>query len=406
MMEKIFQHNGWLKVFSVALSILLWAMVMPNYTADTFRVFDIPLIVYPHQEYDVLEGPRDRQVTVQVRAEGKNLIVSRLRKEDFKAVLDYRKVTEPGKSVPLEVEVVEAPERVGVTVTPKTFTVTLVEQKSATFPLAIEPADQDEITFEGRQYRYQAKLETNKVEITGRSDFLDRVKYARVYLDEKALVPTNTRLERVVTPVDAAGRTVDLKTPPVTVHLTWEPLPPGKPFKVQPIFKGSPAPGYSLISLTPEQEAVTVRAATLEGKLPEREVVETEPIDLTGKTQTFAQTVRLVPPPGTTIVTQTVTVTVTIQEQTIERVFKSVPISVVGKATNAEVTLTPSEAQVRLKGPYSAVNRLDASALNVHVDVEGTRDGTFPLPVKVPTPPGVVQLDVDPAYVDVTITAR
>lgn len=406
MMDRLFQHSGWLKLFSLGLAIILWAMVMPQYNRQEFRLFEVPLTVVQHPDYVMIEGPPP-QATVQVRAEGKNLAMTRLKKEQISASVDFRKVTEAGKPVQLEVRV-EGPNRpqISYSVSPSTWMVTLVENSEAPVDVDVEPKTGERF-FNGKEYRFRARPVEPRVTVTGRSDYLKLVRLGRIVLDENDLVPTNTEVTKGVMPIDAMGKPVDkLPSPTAKVELVWEELPPGKPFKVEPVTRGTLPNGFVVTGLTVEPASVKVRAETLTGVLPAREILETVPIDLTDRRQSFTTTVRVISPPGTTASMETVNVTVRIAETSVEKVFKGVPVTVTGRATNADVSLSQTDVQVRIKGPYSLITPLDASVLKVYVDVEGASDGRHLLPVKHNWPVGATEVDVDPAYVEVTISIR
>jgi YbbR domain-containing protein len=405
MMDKLLQHPGWLKLFSVALAILLWAMVLPTYMAETSRLFDIPLTVLPHPTYQVLDGPRDRQ-TVQVRADGKNLVLSRLKREQFTAVVDMGRVTEPGKPTALEVKVT-GPDRQGVQyiVSPPQVMVTLIQTITRQYPVEIEPAPAGVLMLGGREYRYTATPQPEPTAITGQSDILALVRAVKVTLDSGDLQPANALITKTGVPVDAAGEPVEkLDRPEVSVRLTWEEMPPGKLFRVEAITKGSVPDGYVVSDIEVEPTTVSVRAVKVDGLLPEREVVETAPIDLGERTESFTTTVRLVAPGDTTLGIQTVNVRVRIAETMVEKVLKQLPITVRNLAIDSQVALGVSEASVRIKGPYSVMTGIDASAIELFVDVEGRGDGRHLLPVRLAAwPTGVTEIDMDPALVEAVI---
>lgn len=405
MMDKLLRHPGWLKLFSVALAILLWAMVLPTYMAETSRIFDVPLTVIQHPTYQVQEGPSNRQ-TVQVRADGKDLVLSRLKREQFTAVVDLGRVTDPGKPTALEVKVT-GPDRQGVQyiVSPAQVMVTLIQTITQQFPVEIEPTSEGVVTRGGREYRYTAVPQAEPTAITGQSDILALVHAVRVDLEPDDLQVANTLITKTGVPVDATGVVVErLDRPEVSVRLTWDELPPGKLFRVDAITTGTVPNGYVVSGLEIEPRAVSVRAVKVDDTLPEREVVETAPIDLGGRTESFTTTVRLVAPGDTTLGIQTVNVRVSIAETTVEKVLQHLPITVRNQATNAQVALATSEVSVRIKGPYSVMTGIDASALDLFVDAEGRSDGRHLLPVKLATwPTGVTEIDMDPALVEAII---
>lgn len=408
MMDKLLQHPGWLKLFSVALAILLWAMVLPTYMAETSRLFDIPLTILPHPTYQVLDGPRDRQ-TVQVRADGKSLVLSRLKREQFTAVVDMGRVTDPGKPTALEVKVT-GPDRQGVQyiVSPPQVMVTLIQTITRQFPVEIEPTPAGFVMLGGREYRYTAAPQAEPTVITGQSDILARVRAVKVNLEPGDLQPANALITKTGVPVDAADEPVDKLDPlEVSVRLIWEEMPPGKQFRVEAITTGTVPDGYVVSGIEIEPTTLSVRAVKVDGLLPEREIVETAPIDLGGRIESFTTTVRLVAPGDTTLGIQTVNVRVRIAETTVEKVLKQLPITVRNQAINAQVALGVSEASVRIKGPYSVMTGVDASAIDLFVDVQGRGDGRHLLPVRLTAwPPGVTEIDIDPALIEAVIAVE
>lgn len=405
MMERLLKHPTWLKIFSVALAILLWTMVMPKYTRDETALYEVPLHVKYHPDLQVDEGPRDNERFVTVRVTGKNLLVSRVRPDLILAEVDYTKVTEPGKQTELEVQVDYRENLKGLTfaATPRTLSVVLIKNQEATVPVDVVSPTPTVVMQDNREWSYSAKAEVDQVRISGRSDLLAAVKTARVTLDQADLTPGTTRVQKEPNLVDDKGKPVEqLTAPRVNVVITWRELPPGKPFKVNPITKGALGPGLYAVSAAAQPSSILVRAVSLGGKLPDQAMIDTEPIDLTGRTQTFTTPVRVVPPAGTTVSVEQVSVTVTVAELAQERLLKGLPLTIKGKATNADVTANVTDVQVHLKGLYSAVNAVEPGQLSVFVDVEGLATGKHVLPVKVLAPAGVTA-DPDPAAVEINI---
>lgn len=405
MMERLLQHSGWLKALSVALAILLWVIVVPRYAQDQTEEFEVPLEVIYHPDYFLEEGPQDNSRTVLVRVQGKNFAVQKVRANGLRAVVDYSGVKEPGRQQQVKVQASGNFSGVTYSANPDSIPVTLVAKSEAAFPVEVQTTVGSVVAHNGKEYLYTAKAEADEIRISGRIDFLDQVRYGRVVLDAVDLVPNNTNIRKQVIPTDASGKSVDkLAAAYVNVSLTWAELPPGKSFKVQPTTKGALPGGLAVASMEVQPAAVTVRAASLGGDLPNRDVVETEPIDLTGKNRTFTTTVRVVPPPGTTVAIETVNVKINIAEVPQEKQLKGIPLQIRGQATNAEVSTAITDVQIVVRGSYNTVNALQPRDVTAYVDVEGLGGGKHILPVKVAAPPGVSGADADPPTVEVTIS--
>jgi YbbR domain-containing protein len=404
MMEKWLKRDGWLKALSAVLAIFLWVGVMQDYTRDELRTFQVRLQVHQHPTLQYLEGPQDGDI-VEIRVNDKNLAVSRLRAEQFTASIDFRKITEPGKQTQVEVNVT-GPPRVNYAVVPKSFPVTLIQIQEARVPVRVEPA-QGLVNVDGRDYRFRAAPEQPRAIVSGRSDHLIHVKEGLLTLEPGELVPSNTRLSKQILPLDASGAMVeDLQRTSTDVLITWELLPPARPVQIRPSTQNQPPVGYVVTGIEPLEPTVLMRATTVDGKLPSVDEITSTAIDLTGQTKTFTATARLIAPAGTTLGAETVNVVVNISEVTAEKTLSGVKILVNGKSPEFDVVLQQSEAEVRLRGPYSIVTPLDPTSISVHVDVEGHSEGTYLLPVRVNKPVGITEELVTPSSVEVTITNR
>lgn len=405
MMERLLRHPTWLKIFSVALALLLWVMVIRQYTSEDTRFLEVPLQVINHPAFELVEGPRDRERMVTVRIDGKNLLVSRLKPDQIKAVADYSKITEPGRTQDVEIQVTgPANLKLSYSATPRTVTVQVVKIEEKLVSVVVVPESSVKVQ-DDREWLWTAKPAVPQITLSGSSVLLAAVRGARVIMDPADLVPGAEKVTKKVVPTDAEGKPVDLKAKTVDVLLTWTEQPPGKTFTVKPTLVGKPAAGMDVSSITVEPDALQVRAAVLGGKLPEQAVIETEPIDVSGKNKSFTVTAKLIPPQGTTITTNTVTVTVNLREVVEDRLIKGLPLTVRGKASNANVTAAVTDVQVRVRGLYSLVSPLDAGKVTAYVDVEGLASGKHVLPVKVEVPTEITVLESDPATVEVTVLA-
>lgn len=407
MMERLFQRDLWLKLFSAVIAIVIWAVVMQDYTQEGYRDFEVPLHVVYDPRYEVYEGYQDREMMVTIRVADRNLVISRLRAEDFHAEVNYS-AENLGKSVPFEVKVrlLRNDVKVNYTYSPKTVMATLIEVREVQVPIRVEPST-GVISHAGREYRFTVNTPRKTVTVSGRYDYLMTVKQALVSLETIDLLPETKSLQKVVIPVDSQGKPVDkLSSTTAEIELEWEMLPMGRSINVVPTTKGSPPKGYVVTKLASSPPTVLLRASTVNGRLPDMQSLETSPVDLTGQTKSFTATLRLVPPADTVVTPDTVSVAVTIAESTAERTFKGIVVGVVGAPQNMETTLSVTAVQVRVKGPYSLINSLESTAISAYVDVETLREGRHSLPIRVDRPQGVTEVTVDPAVAEVTIVIK
>ncbi len=413
----LFRRDFWMKVLAVALAVLLWTMVMQDYNAETTAEFDVSLAVIQHPTYDMFEGRQDNETTVVVQVTGPSLLIDSLTASDIRAWADYRRVTEPGRTVDVDVQV-EGPERirdqVKYRVTPPTVSVTLVENRTMSVPVFLSP-ESGIVRYGEREFYYTAGVEERMVDLRGRDDFLKYVRRGLVTLEALDLQPPlkngvlepTVEISRPIRMVDATDKTVEkLEQLYANVLLTWEELPPGKAVRVQAPTMGALPPGFELVGLVVEPDTITARLAGPEGRLPDLSVVLTEAIDLTGQSKSFSTTARLIVPQGMSLSATSVNVRVSIAETEMEKVFGALPLALRNQPLETDVDLPVPAVQVRLRGPYTLMSQIDAGAISVYVDLDGLGEGRHRVPVKVPNPAGVTEVAVDPAVVDVIITKR
>ncbi|OTA42177.1 MAG: hypothetical protein A6D92_01040 [Symbiobacterium thermophilum] len=412
----LLRHDFWLKLLSLTVAVLLWAMVVQDYNKVTSVTFDVPLEVIAHPEYEIFEGRRDLETEVEVRVTGPNLLVSSLKADDLRAWVDYSTVQQAGRAQEVRVQVAGPPRyegQVEYRANPATVTVTLVENRTLTVPVAVTP-ESGIVAVGDREFRYTAVPVNGTIFVSGRADYLGLVRSAVVALQGADLEPplqdgrlteTRTRLQKAVRLVDAVMQPVEkLAEHYAEVEITWEELPPGKRVTVSPQTVGELPPGFELAGVSVSPAEVTIRSATLDGSLPQVSAVQTEPVDLSGQTQSFTTVARLVAPAGTSLAQTSVEVAVSIREVSAEKLFGAVPIAVQNAPEGLEVTLSQGTVEVRLTGRYTLVHPLDASAVIAYVDVAGLGPGTHRLPVKVIYPPEIVETAIDPAVIEVTIS--
>jgi YbbR domain-containing protein len=182
--------------------------------------------------------------------------------------------------------------------------------------------------------------------------------------------------------VDAEGNVVpDVTLVPqqVTVTVDIQPRPGVTVLNIAPTFQESTLPqGYLLSNYSAAPVRVAVRGErtiieALNGSIP------TDPIDLTGKTQSFTQTVKLALPNGVTL-TDPVDVVVTVQVEAINvtREFVNIPVQTQGlDPADFAITLQPDHVTVIVKGPQTALDAVQASDLTVIAPLAGLGGGTY-----------------------------
>lgn len=182
-------------------------------------------------------------------------------------------------------------------------------------------------------------------------------------------------------------------------------------FKVDvPTTSGTPLRGRVAIEYEPDE--VTLRGPEQKlAQLREEGVrLQTEPIDVEGRVQSFTKSVAVQPPSDVWIASidpPEVRVKVSLVTEIAQREIPRIPVMMVGAPTNrVSARIEPEHVTLTLGGRADVLNRLLPDTLTVFVDMRGHTAGTtYELPVNVYLPQGLEldSVDVEPRSVKLTV---
>ena len=186
-----------------------------------------------------------------------------------------------------------------------------------------------------------------------------------------------------VIPIDANNKEVlgvTVAPAEVTITIDIQPRPDVTELSVVARLTGELPSGYLRRNYTWEPKTVGVRGdrSTIESM---NGLIPTEPIDLTGKTQTFTQGVKLALPPGVTLV-EPVDISVTVEIEPIlgSREFDNIPVLPQGLDTaDFTITIQPDRVNVIVNGPQPVLDTLTASDISVIAPLSGYSAGKNPV---------------------------
>jgi YbbR domain-containing protein len=235
------------------------------------------------------------------------------------------------------------------------------------------------------------------------------VAQARISLQDQRT--SFSRTVRLVA-VDANGKEIDgvsLTPAEITVTMDIQPRPDVTELSVVPTLSGDLPSGYFRRNYNWDPKTVVVRGdrATIDSM---NGFIQTEPVDLTGRTQTFTQRVKLALPEGVTLPDPTdITVTVEVEPVLGSREFDNIPVQTQGlDAADFSVTVQPDRVNVIVSGPQQILDVLTPNDISVIAPVAGLSAGktTVTLQASVARAEITAQDIVIPnARVEVTIVA-
>ncbi len=198
---------------------------------------------------------------------------------------------------------------------------------------------------------------------------------------------------------------LEIRVEPPTITFTLEPLME-KRVVLSPDLKGAPAYGYELVQSGVTPENVIIRGA--KSRVQSVSSVQTEEIDLTGRTSSFAVRVKVLAPNALVKLSgdPSADFHATIQEATVQHVFDGVSISPFDLSPHLVLKAPPEPGKLKVQGTQLSVDALRPEDLRLLLDLGSVRRaGTYTLPTRPDSAAGVMVLDWNPKEVTVTVAS-
>ncbi len=173
---------------------------------------------------------------------------------------------------------------------------------------------------------------------------------------------------------------------------------------VIPTIEGSPAYGYRFKSVEAFPALVQVTSSDPDAIAELPGFVITEPIDISGATETVERRVFLDLPPDFAIIgNQTILVRVTIEVIESSITF-NLPIAVQGLATGLAAELTPESLIITLTGPLSIIQEMQPEDVRVFINLVDLEEGSHVVTPEVVVAQVEVQAEIIPSTIEVEIS--
>ena len=257
-----------------------------------------------------------------------------------------------------------------------------------------------------------SRINPSQITVTGPTSLVQKVSSAQVDVDVTGRDGAGSRVEQLRL-LDAHGDPVyadyalSRSTSSVTVAVD---IYPTKQIQVTATpgesVDGSVRRGYTLESIGVNPETVVVAAD--QSLLDTLDELSIEPIDVTGADRSFTQIANIAMLNGIKhLSSDQVTATVNIAEQELTRRYTNLSASLSGVGEGLQSSWQPPKLEVKLVGPYSAVQSLSRNDLLVWVDASQYGPGTYDVPIQVSVD-NYPDLDitVDPATVRITLSEK
>lgn len=409
-MKKNMINKFTLKVLSLIIAILIWLLV---------RNVDDPIVVRTFYEIPVsienasylaenLEIPLlvDGKDTVKVRVKGARSVVSKLKKEDIKAVADMTQIISKDTTpimVPVEVTGTGISDS-DITVRPRNIQVDIEKQKSVEKTIAVSTGD----TQPDKDYEIgNLKANPEKVTISGPETIINKIDKVVALIDVTGRKESNIEIKSQLKIYD---KNLDELSPKQLEYLNIKEISDNtiriqaqfwkvkQNVKIKAEYSGEPKRGYEVdsINLVPDTISVAGTDEALKKLEQEGNILEIpgKYIDVTDKTGDFEQNIDLseLLPEDLKLVrdlNSSVIATVKILPYNSRDYEVSVTqIEADNKAEDLDLVFQDEQITIRAKAKEQDLDSLSAANIQVQIDLSGYGEGEYEVPVTVTLPGG------------------
>lgn len=409
-MKKNMINKFTLKVLSLIIAILIWLLV---------RNVDDPIVVRTFYEIPVsienasylaenLEIPLlvDGKDTVKVRVKGARSVVSKLKKEDIKAVADMTQIISKDTTpimVPVEVTGTGISDS-DITVRPRNIQVDIEKQKSVEKTIAVSTGD----TQPDKDYEIgNLKANPEKVTISGPETIINKIDKVVALIDVTGRKESNIEIKSQLKIYD---KNLNELSPKQLEYLNIKEISDNtiriqaqfwkvkQNVKIKAEYSGEPKRGYEVdsINLVPDTISVAGTDEALKKLEQEGNTLEIpgKYIDVTDKTGDFEQNIDLseLLPEDLKLVrdlNSSVIATVKILPYNSRDYEVSVTqIEADNKAEDLDLVFQDEQITIRAKAKEQDLDSLSAANIQVQIDLNGYGEGEYEVPVTVTLPGG------------------
>lgn len=387
-------------LLSLVLAIVIWVTAVRDNNPFTTRTYELSIQLNGLPDNALVTNTVQEAVRVEVS--GPVATLNQFRADDFLAIIDLSQLPFGESDAPIQIQF-DAPDITLVSQFPETTRVILERQTTREIPVVV--------SLRGSLARGHTSgepiIEPATIQISGPASRVEEIADARVtiLLDDarENLVVTRRPLfyDQQGNVVGTNNLSLSVSEVNVTVPITQLADFAEKPVVVNWI--GEPAPGYRLLNVTNEPRSVLVTGSP--DALNSLSTVQTEPIDITGATETISLQATLELPEGISLdEVESVLVVIEIEPILTSSVVPVMPeIRALGPGLTATVSI--DTVRVIVYGPLPVLDSLEEDDVRVTLDLLGLEVGTHNVtPNVVVSATGLEVRSTQPAFVTVVIT--
>lgn len=385
-LDKVLFNEKYSKVVSLALAVLLYAIVNYNALSTSFQsslrysktLSDVTVLAKYNSDTFEISGLPEK-VDVILTGDAAN-VTSAANAENGTVICDLDGLTEGEHEIKLTTE--GYGNNVNVVVNPTNVNVVMKKKTTRQFDISYDFINQDKM-----EQIYSAgtpEFEYTKINVRASKDTLDSIAFVKALIDVSGQ-SADFEQDAVLVVYDSSGKPVNADIVPNTVHVKVPVTSPNKSVNIQVQVSGEVPDGKAIDSITMDQQTVTIYGSETTLANIDQVVVTLDASTLT-KDSTVLRPIVL--PAGVTSATNTqVTMNITLADAE-EKTIDDIPINVINnnkhyKASQPDNKTTTS---VTVKGTKNNIDKLAADDINVYIDMKDVQPGLQKFALQIEQP--------------------
>lgn len=385
-LDKVLFNEKYSKVVSLALAVLLYAIVNYNALSTSFQsslrysktLSDVAVLAKYNSDTFEISGLPEK-VDVILTGDAAN-VTSAANAENGTVICDLDGLTEGEHEIKLTTE--GYGNNVNVVVNPTNVNVVMKKKTTRQFDISYDFINQDKM-----EQIYSAgtpEFEYTKINVRASKDTLDSIAFVKALIDVSGQ-SADFEQDAVLVAYDSSGKPVNADIVPNTVHVKVPVTSPNKSVNIQVQVSGEVPDGKAIDSITMDQQTVTIYGSETTLANIDQVVVTLDAGTLT-KDSTVLRPIVL--PAGVTSATNTqVTMNITLADAE-EKTIDDIPINVINnnkhyKASQPDNKTTTS---VTVKGTKNNIDKLAADDINVYIDMKDVQPGLQKFALQIEQP--------------------
>ena len=385
-LDKVLFNEKYSKVVSLALAVLLYAIVNYNALSTSFQsslrysktLSDVTVLAKYNSDTFEISGLPEK-VDVILTGDAAN-VTSAANAENGTVICDLDGLTEGEHEIKLTTE--GYGNNVNVVVNPTNVNVVMKKKTTRQFDISYDFINQDKM-----EQIYSAgtpEFEYTKINVRASKDTLDSIAFVKALIDVSGQ-SADFEQDAALVAYDSSGKPVNSDIVPNTVHVKVPVTSPNKSVNIQVQVSGDVPDGKAIDSITMDQQTVTIYGSETTLANIDQVVVTLDAGTLT-KDSTVLRPIVL--PAGVTSATNTqVTMNITLADAE-EKTIDDIPINVINnnkhyKASQPDNKTTTS---VTVKGTKNNIDKLTADDINVYIDMKDVQPGLQKFALQIEQP--------------------